>query len=502
MTRRKKNSTYFPCEIDQLKKDLKNALKSVPDYRTKLIKHDEQNIIVCFLDYMVDKKTLYDDVIIKIQEKNGKWDQASLINELPLENGIEETKLEDIERAIKNGSVIIYIEQDNSCVSIPIQKQENRNIEKAETESIIFGPKLGFTESLYVNLNIVRNQIDNPNLATETFTVGKTVPTEVRLIYLESIANEEDVIEMRQRLKKLEIDDILEGNTLTQFIEDNSYSIFPQFLNTELPDRFCYSIKEGKIGLLVDKSPSGIIAPSNFLSFFESTEDLYTRWNMGSFIRILRILATFISIILTPTYVTALTYHYEIIPQQMLVALGHSRSRVPFSPLMEALILEIFIEFIREAGARLPTKVGQTMGIVGGIVIGQAIVQAGFTSNILIIVVALSALASFTAPSYLMGSAIRIIRFPLILLAGFWGILGLMFGVAFLSIHLLRQRSLNRPYLAPIYPLQIKDLDNSIFRLPFLQSNHRAYTNQPKKKKRFPEPTKKRKKKNSKDIDE
>jgi len=162
--------------------------------------------------------------------------------------------------------------------------------------------------------------------------------------------------------------------------------------------------------------------------------------------------------------------------------------------------MELFIEFIREAGARLPSKVGQTMGIVGGIVIGQAIVEAGFTSNILIIIVALSALGSFTAPSYLMGSTIRIIRFPLIIISGIWGILGIMFSFAFIVIHLLKQRSLNRPYLAPIYPIQVKDLDNSIYRYPFLISNKRPFSNNPKNSKRFSIPKKKLKK--SKDIDE
>ena len=500
--RRKDKLKYFPIKIEQLEKDLKNIFDSAPEFKIKQIDHEKQKIAVLFLDYMIEKQYLYSDVINKILESKQKWDSQTLINDLPIENGKEEYNLTDVKNALSMGRIVIYIESEDKCVSLPLQKTEARAPEKAETESIIFGPKLSFTESLNGNLNMVQNLISNHNLKVEQFKVGNTVVTEIRLVYLDNIANEEDVKEMRRRLKKLQTDDILEGSTLTQFIEDNSYSIFPQFLNTELPDRFCYSLKEGKIGLLVDKSPTGIIAPANFLSFFESTEDLYTRWNMGSFIRILRIIATFLSVMLTPIYVAALTFHYEIIPQQMLVTLGHSRSRVPFNPLMEALILEIFIEFIREAGARLPTKVGQTMGIVGGIVIGQAIVQAGFTSNILIIIVALSALGSFTTPSYLMGSVMRIIRFPLIILAGLWGILGLMFSFAFLIVHLIRQNSLNRPYLAPIYPIKLKDLDNSIFRLPFLQSNYRAISNMPKKKKRFPEPNQKKKKKKPKDIDE
>ncbi|MBW9234449.1 spore germination protein, partial [Leptospira santarosai] len=183
--------------------------------------------------------------------------------------------------------------------------------------------------------------------------------------------------------------------------------------------------------------------------FFQSREDQNLRWPIASFLRILRFSAVFLSIYLTPMYVAALTFHYEIIPQSLLVPLSESRALVPFPPIIEALLLELIIELLREAGARLPTKVGQTIGIVGGIVIGTAAVQAGITSNILIIIVALSALASFTTPSYMMGNVIRVIRFPLILLAGFWGFYGIMLGFCFVLIHLIRQSSLGSPYTAP-----------------------------------------------------
>src|SRR5690606_35482473 len=173
------------------------------------------------------------------------------------------------------------------------------------------------------------------------------------------------------------------------------------------------------------------------------------RWPIASFVRLLRFSAVVLSVFLTPLYVAALTYHYEVIPQTLLVPLSESRALVPFPPIFEALIIELIIELLREAGVRLPTKVGQTIGIVGGIVIGTAAVQAGITSNILIIIVALGALSSFTTPSYMMGNVILIIRFPLILLAGLWGFYGIMLGFCFILIHLLRQSSLGSPYTAP-----------------------------------------------------
>src|SRR5690554_3614126 len=204
------------------------------------------------------------------------------------------------------------------------------------------------------------------------------------------------------------------------------------------------------------------------------------------------------SIFLTAIYVASMTYHFELIPSKLLIIIGQSRSQVPFPPLLEALLLELLLELLREAGARLPTKVGQTMGIVGGIVIGQAAVEAGLTSNILIIIVAMSALASFTTPSYLMGTSFRILRFPMILLAGIYGLVGIMFGICFIIIHLLKQTSLGRPYLAPLYPLKLKDFNNVFFRSPPDKNYNRATMYRPKDPVRYSkkEASKKR------DIDE
>ncbi|WP_373687630.1 spore germination protein [Virgibacillus proomii] len=294
------------------------------------------------------------------------------------------------------------------------------------------------------------------------------------------------------------MDSVEDSSLLIQLIEDHSLSIFPQFYETELPDRFSYSICKGRIGVLVDNSPTGIVAPTSLFSFFESTEDLYMRWNIGSFFRMLRFLAMLISVFLTPFYVAVVTYHYEIIPTPLLISLGQSRANVPFPPIFEAILLELLIELLREAGARLPTKVGQTMGIVGGIVVGTAAVQAGLTSNILIIFITLSALASLTVPSYLMGTTIRILRFPMILLAGLLGIIGIMLGSCFIIIHLLKLTSLGRPYLTPIYPFNWQDLNKTLFRFPHHMDSKRSISSRLKDLYRFS----KEKVKKKKDIDE
>lgn len=201
--------------------------------------------------------------------------------------------------------------------------------------------------------------------------------------------------------------------------------------------------------------------------------------------RILRLVSIPLALFLTPLYVAILTYRYELVPSDLIITIGQSRAGVPFPPIIEALLIELMIELLREAGARLPTKIGQTMGIVGGIVIGQAAVDAGLTSNVLIIIVAASALASFTTPNYLIGTSFRVIRFPLIILAGLYGLIGLIFGVCLLVIHLLTTESLGRPYLAPLYPLRLQDFKRVFFRVPPSHNYRRASMYRPRQHKRY-----------------
>lgn len=452
---------------------MKSQFHQSPDLICKEFQFRHQTIVIHFITYQVQKDFVERDLLTPLTSAKRAWTIEDLQNKIPLASSITSNSLEKVTDALIHGSVAVYIEGEPQVVLFALPNLERRALNRAETESLVFGPQISFTESLVTNMNVVRWRLDTDDLVIEKMIVGKRIKSEIRIVYLKSLANDDNVQTMRQRISDLVVDEIADTSVLGQLIEDSSSSVFPQLITTELPDRFCNSISEGRVGVLVDKSPTTLIGPMSFLNFFESTEDIYVRWNMGTFIRLLRFLAMFLSIILTPFYVAALTYHYEIVPGSLLMSLGQSRATVPFPPVIEALLLEILIEFLREAGARLPTKVGQTMGIVGGIVLGQAAVKAGFTSNILIIIIALSALASFTAPSYLMGSAIRIIRFPMILLAGLWGLIGIIFALSFLIIHLLKQQSLGRPYLAPIYPFEWKDLNDTIFRSTFPKNTQR-----------------------------
>ncbi|UOQ43597.1 spore germination protein [Halobacillus salinarum] len=458
-----------------------------PDLVKKVFHIKGQEIVIHFISYQVNKETLERELLTPLMQARRPWSINDLQNRIPIAVSQVTDCMNKATQELIHGAVSIYIPGAKYTVLFSLPEQSKRQLARAETESLVFGPQIAFTESLETNLNVLRWRMDTDDLVVEKFLVGERLKSEIRLVYLKSLANDENVNAFRERIDKLEVDQIEDTSVLGQYIEDSSSTVFPQLIFTELPDRFCSSLAKGRVGVLVDKSPSALLGPMTLFSFFESTEDVYMRWNMGTFIRLLRFSAMFISIILTPMYVAALSYHYEIIPSTLLVSLGQSRSTVPFPPVFEAIMLELLIELLREAGARLPTKVGQTMGIVGGIVLGQAAVKAGFTSNILIIIVALSALASFTAPSYLMGTAVRIIRFPMILLAGFWGMIGIFFGLSFLAIHLLKQKSLGRPYLSPLYPFQAKDFNDSIFRMPFQKNTRRPVNVMPKDVERYSE---------------
>lgn len=490
----------FPLKVDKLETLIKSTFEysSDDDLLFTIYEHQGSKIAVFGIAYLIDTDKLESSLLDSLLSHVETWTSHSLLNDIPLGNGSTTTSMEEVLNQLLAGDVFIYVEEEQEIVYYPLYKEEKRSIEPSQSESIIVGPQLAFTESLSTNLNILRQHIISTDLVLEKIIVGNKIPREVRIAYLKSTANEVDVDTLRQRIQDLDVDELEDSTMLKHYIEDSSLSIFPQFYITELPNRLSYSIQEGKIGVLVENSPLSFIAPSTFFSFFESMEDIYMRWSVGSALRILRMFATVAALLLTPLYVAVVTFQYELIPTELLVTIGQSRAAVPFPPIIEAILIELLIELLREAGARLPTKVGQTMGIVGGIVIGQAAVEAGLTSNILIIVVAMSALASFTTPSYLMGTSFRVLRFPMILLAGFFGLIGLMFGICLILIHLLKLTSLGRPYLAPFYPLKLQDFNKVFFRSPPGKNSNRATMYQPKDRVRYSKSNAKKKR----DIDE
>lgn len=366
---------------------------------------------------------------------------------------------------ILNGEAVLFFR--GRAWRVDVSGQIGRKIEQSETETVIAGPHDGFVEELSQNIAVLRKRIRSPRLKTVRLFVGEVTKTEIVVLFIDGIANREYVDRLVERIRGVEIDGIFEGNMFVQLIDENPNSVFPQFMTTERPDGVASKLVGGRIAVVVNGSPSVIVCPTSFFDFFSSPDDYYNRWLIGSGLRVLRLIGFIVTIGFTAFYVSVTTFHYKMIPHTMLLNLVESRSKVPFPPLFEALMMETTIELLREAGARLPTKIGQTIGIVGGIVIGQAAVQAGFTSNILIIAVATSAIASFVIPSYVMSASLRLIRFGLIILAGILGNLGLFIGIGFVVIQLAGVTNLGTSYLTPVAPASFRDMLDTFIRGPF-----------------------------------
>jgi spore germination protein len=416
---------------------------------------------IIYIPHMIDHTQLSREVMDPLA--NVQTDDLSHI--------LEQSQFEESDDAKKivigilSGQVAIF--HNEKVYLFFVYGPEARSVQQSETETVITGPHDAFTETAGTNLSLVRRRVKSSHLKVIKLEVGEVTKTVVFVLYIKGIANMDLVDEFVRRIRGIEIDAVYDGNMFSQYIDDFPNSLFPQFLITERPDTAVSKLVGGRILAVVDGSPAVVSAPTAFFDFFSSADDYYQRWSIGTATRMLRFIAFVITITFTAIYVSVTTYHYEMIPEALILTLRESRSKVPFPPVIEAMLMEVTIELLREAGARLPTKIGQTIGIVGGIVIGQAAVQAGLTSNILIIAVASSAISSFVIPSYVMSASIRLIRFGLILLAGIWGNFGLMAGIGYIVIHLCGLTSLGTSYLSPFAPTKWADWKDVFIRGPF-----------------------------------
>ncbi|MGD8189325.1 spore germination protein [Brevibacillus ginsengisoli] len=372
----------------------------------------------------------------------------------------------DVENAILQGESVLFIEGQKQAWVYDTAGWPQRSIEDPQLESSLKGAHQGFLETGMQNIALIRRYIPNRELRIKEHIIGRRTRTKVWVVYLEDVAKSEVLQELESRIEMINVDGVLNTGELSEYIEDNWYSPFPQFMLTERPDTAVSQILQGRFVVVVDRSPSVIVAPGTFTSFFQSVDDYSMRWLIASFIRLLRFFAFLMALFLPAVYISFISFNYEVIPLQLFLSIAESRSRVPFPPLLEAMLMEIMLEMMREAGIRLPAPVGQTIGIVGGIVVGQAAVSVGIVSNIMVIVVASTAIASFIIPSYDMGTAVRLLRFPMMLMASWFGIVGIVIGYMTLIAHLVSLESLGTPYGSPLAPFRLKDMKDTFIRLP------------------------------------
>ncbi|MCK1992004.1 spore germination protein [Peribacillus muralis] len=368
--------------------------------------------------------------------------------------------------SLLSGDSIIFVDGINTALVASTKGGERRSIQEPSTHLTVRGSREGFTESNVTNIAMLRRIINSPDLWIESMKIGTVTKTDVSIMYINGIVKKEIVEEVKKRLKRINIDSILESGYIEQLIEDQVMTPFPTLNHTERPDMVAGNLLEGRVAIFVNGTPFVLVAPALFVQFFQSVEDYYNRFDIATATRFLRIIVFIISVVGPAFYVAATTFHQEMIPTKLLVIVAAQRETVPLPAVIEALLMEITFEILREASLRMPKAVGSTMSIVGALVIGQAAVQAGIVSPAMVIIVSITAIASFATPSYSIAISARLVRFAFILCAGIIGFYGMILAFIILIVHLCSLRSFGVPYMSPLAPLNTQGLGDTFFRRP------------------------------------
>lgn len=379
---------------------------------------------------------------------------------------VREEKVDGIIKAILSGYTVIAIEGVKEAFLVASRSIEKRGIEQPATEQVIRGPREGFIESLGSNLALIRYRLQSADLRVDMRDIGKRTKTKVAICYMEGITDPKLLKELERRLDPIDIDGVLDSGYLEQFIEDNKWSPFPQVQYTERPDKIVANLLEGRVAILVNGSPLALVVPTVFNQFYQTVEDYTERFMLMSAIRMARLIALIFSLVFPSLYVAIISFNPELIPTEFAVAVAGGRAGVPFPAVVEVLIIEVSMEVLREATIRLPQQVGGALSIVGVLVVGQAAVSAGFASPITVVIIALTTIGSFATPAYNAALALRLLRFPLIFMAGMFGLYGIMIGLIVIANHLLSLKSFGVPYLSPLVPGNYQGMLDLLIRGP------------------------------------
>ncbi|HHV62289.1 MAG TPA: spore germination protein [Firmicutes bacterium] len=461
---------------------IKAAFGNSPDLVLRYLEAGDQgkiSALVVHIDGLCDKRLVSETVVEHITDINHKWDSpeqayVDLRDRLLSVSGVSEVNsLGEFITHVASGDCGVLVDGITRGLACDTRAWEHRGVEEPTTESTIRGTKEGFVESLRTNTSLLRRRIRDPRLWIEELKIGRISKTSVAIVYISGVAEDKIVQEVRNRLRKIDVDSIQESGHLEEFIEDAPFSPFPTILRTERPDKVTGALLEGRVALLTDGTPFALIVPATFTMFITTPEDYYERYFIGSAIRLLRIASFFISLTLPSLYVAITTFHQEMLPTPLILSIAAQREGIPFPAVVEAVIMELIFEVLREAGVRLPRLVGPAVSIIGGLVLGEAAMRAGLASPAMVMVVAFTGIASFATPVFSLAIGVRLLRFLLIALAGSLGLFGVVAGMFALLIHQITLRSFGVPYLEPLAPVVFSDLKDALLRAPWWALNTR-----------------------------
>jgi len=479
---------HLSAELQENQDDLHHLLERCSDAVFKEFTFGPQREnrgLLIFFDGLVDRKEievhLLKSLMLELNMQGDasypwpKHDVFKLVQEsvLSMADVKPITTLQELIHHLSSGDTVLLIDGYDTGLVAGTRSWQGRPVQTPENEVVVRGPKEGFTETLRFNTALLRRRIKSSNFKIESFVLGRITKTDVVLCYIDGIAPEKLIAEVKRRLGKIDIDGILDTGYLEEFLEDNHWTIFSQMEYTEKPDRVCGHLLEGQVCIIVDGSPIALIAPTSFPRFLIASEDYYERYIPSSLFRIMRFAAFFIALLLPSLFVAAITYHQEMIPPPLYLTIASTREGVPFPAFVEALVLELTFEMLREAGLRLPRAIGPAISIVGALIIGDAAVKAGLVSTPMVVVVAFTGIASFITPSYNAGIMIRLARFGFLIAAGFMGLFGIMIALLLLLIHMASLTSFGLPYLSPIAPFNLGEMSDIIVRRPWFMNTMR-----------------------------
>lgn len=436
--------------------------------------HNKVNAAAIYLDGLVDLRMINDSIMeplmyrfhnLDLRLNSEKNDMQTIKKAMVAASNVkDECVISSLVQGCLSGEVVLLLDHRDQGLLITCRGGDKRSVEEPSSESVVRGPREGFTECLRTNISLIRRKIKNSSLTFSTRVVGRKTKTSVCLAYLKGTANQSLIENVQKRLDKIDTDAILESGYIEQYIEDAPFSIFSTVGYTEKPDVAAAKILEGRVAILIDGTPFVLTAPFLFEESFQTAEDYYSRPYFMSMLRLIRYMAFFVTTLAPALYVAVTTFHQELLPTELLFTVAAAREGTPFPAVLEALVMLMAFEILREAGVRLPKPVGQAMSIVGALIMGDAAVSAGLIGSPMVVVIAITAVSTFAVP--MQADSAAILRFVYLILSGTMGGFGVTIGILGTLVHLSSLKSFGYAYLSPIVPLQIQDIKDSLIRAP------------------------------------
>ncbi|WP_301172965.1 spore germination protein [Brevibacillus nitrificans] len=461
-------------ELEATIRSIQYGLSHSDDLICKVFSLGDRKCAILYLESLADQEKIRETILkplLNISE-DGLTRYLAVMEE-------ERTSCE--QRAMSKllqGDALFLIDEEPVAYVMDTAANKERSLTIPINERVIRGSHLAFNENLGTSVFLIRKQLEHRQVTVKYYTLGNVSQTRIALVYLHDITNPALVERLENRIHTISADFVQTPGFIEEMIEDRPFSLFPQILYTERPDRTAAYLNEGSVALLAEGDPAVALLPVTFFSFLQTADDYSSRFTIASVIRFFRVIAFFIALILPATYISLLSYHYEALPDPLLFSLKSNLELIPYPPIVEALFMQFTLEMLREAAIRLPQPIGLTVSIVGGLVIGTTVVQANLVSNAMVVVIATTAIASFLIPNSELSTAIRIIGFPITLLAAVLGFLGMAFGVIIMFIHVCRIESLGMPYFNMGGGTNIRD---KLIRFPTYMLNRRNPQAQPQR---------------------